>query len=71
MSVNIPLLAQKVSGKEANVRVHVRPGIVDVERGRTSVGSVVVTATNDRQALFDPFPPDKPHPDFIYFPFVI
>ena len=59
MSVNISLLAQKVSGKQADVRVRVRPGIVEVQRGRPGIRSVVPVRTHDRQALYDLFPPAR------------
>lgn len=71
MSVNISLLAQKVSGKQADVRVRVRPGIVEVQRGRPGIRSVVPVRTHDRQALYDLFPPaGKSGRNFSWFPFV-
>ena len=72
MSVNISLLAQKVSGKQANVRVRVRPGIVQIQRGRPGIRSVVPVRTHDRQALNDLFPPARnPAGFFSWFPFMI
>ena len=65
MSVNISLLAKKVSGKEADVRVHVRTRVVQIQRRRPGIGSVVVTRTHDRQAFNDLSPPE------IYFAVVL
>lgn len=58
MSVNIFLLAKKVSGKEADIRVHVRTRVVQIQRRRPGIRSVVVTRTHDRQALNDLSPPE-------------
>ena len=65
MSINIPLLAKKVSEKEADVRVHVRTRVVQIQRRRLGIGSVVVTRTHNRQALNELSPPE------IYFAVVL
>ena len=50
MSINIPLLAKKVSEKEADVRVHVRTRVVQIQRRRLGIGREIIDFENLLQA---------------------
>ena len=49
------------SGAKADVRVHVRAGVVQVQRRKTGIGGIVAGTTTDRQAIMlqqiSPFAP--------------